>query len=206
MCLCAAIANIYLEYMYKQNGQDLLIQNFQLYCYGTIFNLILFYSLPGPNGNDDKDLLAGFDIYVWIIVLFNSFTGIIISLILKYFDNITNMWAHSGALVMTAIISRILFDTTISRSFVYGAIIVSLCAYIYHTAGHLNLSNTTRNNSAISSASNASQDYETVEMQAPRIDLVLEDSDKEEDQQEVVSKKVTTKRSGTSLVDIRNLK
>ena len=116
MALCSSFANIYLEHVYKTAGGVLLHQNLQLYLYGTVFNLVGF--VLATNGAYGGDFAIGaarhgnlqgvgfFDGYsplVWLVVIFNALTGIVISLILKYTDNITNVWAHAAGKIYSSI-------------------------------------------------------------------------------------------------------
>eukprot|EP00455_Lapot_gusevi_P022626 TRINITY_DN2356_c0_g1_i5.p1 TRINITY_DN2356_c0_g1~~TRINITY_DN2356_c0_g1_i5.p1 ORF type:complete len:218 (+),score=63.17 TRINITY_DN2356_c0_g1_i5:47-700(+) len=82
-------------------------------------------------------LLTGFSPLLWVMIFLVALTGISIAFILKYSDNITNVWVHAAALLLTAVISALLFSFKITLPFICGCVIVTLCAYIYHASGHL---------------------------------------------------------------------
>ena len=137
---CSSFANVSLEYMYKKVGEDLFLQILQLHFFGLLFNLILFFLAPilGLASSSTLSFFEGFDLYVWLIVLFNSLTGLSVSFVLKYAGNITNVWIHTASLLVTSTSCYFLFANPITRSFICGSVIVTLCAYIYYSAEGIN--------------------------------------------------------------------
>lgn len=95
MTACSSVANIALEHLYKTHRQHMLLQQFQLYLYGVALNLacLLAYDY---HTIATEGVLRGFNAFVWAVVAASSFTGIAVSFVLKYSDNIGNVFAHAG--------------------------------------------------------------------------------------------------------------
>jgi hypothetical protein len=109
MTACSSVANIALEHLYKTHRQHMLLQQFQLYLYGVALNfacLIAYdYHTIAAEG-----VLRGFNVFVWAVVAASSCTGIAVSFVLKYSDNIGNVFAHAGGALREGILFLELFD------------------------------------------------------------------------------------------------
>ena len=101
MTACSSVANIALEHLYKTRRQDMMLQQFQLYLYGVALNLacLLAYDFHTIS---TEGVLRGFNAFVWAVVAASSCTGIAVSFVLKYSDNIGNVFAHAGGAFSTS--------------------------------------------------------------------------------------------------------
>uniref|UniRef100_A0A915E4B2 UDP-galactose transporter n=1 Tax=Ditylenchus dipsaci TaxID=166011 RepID=A0A915E4B2_9BILA len=73
----------------------------------------------------------GFDALVWFMTFSNSAGGLLISVVIKYADNILKAYAQSMAIVGAAIGSWIIFDFVPNQLFVLGTALVILSIYLY---------------------------------------------------------------------------
>jgi len=138
-CFLSAFAGVYTEYLFKKrSGDSLYLQNLQLYFYGMFFNglvLFLFYS------SDVRRLgivqLAGSDWVTVLLVLNQALTGLAISAIVKFADNISKIYAHSLSLVLTMTISSIIQQTLPSMQLIFGSMIVTISVWLYYSASEM---------------------------------------------------------------------
>ncbi|KAI4367335.1 hypothetical protein MLD38_023083 [Melastoma candidum] len=92
MALLSGFAGVYTEAIIKKRpSRNINVQNFWLYIFGMIFNIIAILV---------QDFSA---------VLNN---GIAVSMVMKYADNIVKVYSTSVAMLLTAVVSVFLFDFT----------------------------------------------------------------------------------------------
>ncbi|KHN86660.1 UDP-galactose translocator [Toxocara canis] len=130
MCFTSAFAGVYLEKVLKQSSINIWMQNVRLSLLGIPMSAISVFV-------SDYDLVArgemfrGFDTLVWIMTITNSVGGLLISIVIKYADNILKAYAQSMAIVGAAIGSWIIFDFVPNLLFTFGALAVIISVYIY---------------------------------------------------------------------------
>ncbi len=78
-----------------------------------------------------KGFLFGYTTMVWIATLIHSVGGLIVALVVKYADNILKGFATSMAIVLSCIVSMILFDFQLSLLFTLGSSLVIFSIFVY---------------------------------------------------------------------------
>ncbi|KAK7100677.1 hypothetical protein V1264_023586 [Littorina saxatilis] len=132
MCLSSGCAGVYFEKILKASTQSLWAKNVQM----AVFSVIL--GLLGVVTNDwqkvqQHGFFQGYNTLTVIIVLQQAFLGLIISLVMKYADNILKGFASALSIIMTSFISYIfLHDLQPSCSFLNGSIIVMGAVLMYN--------------------------------------------------------------------------
>ncbi|URE36211.1 hypothetical protein MUK42_34436, partial [Musa troglodytarum] len=90
-CL-SALAGVYTEYLMKKNNDTLYWQNVQLYTFGAIFNMARLmmddFRVGLENGPWWQRLLNGYTVTTWLVVLNLGSSGLLVSWLMKYADNI----------------------------------------------------------------------------------------------------------------------
>ena len=76
-------------------------------------------------------MLQGFNIPVHINVLLHSVGGIIVSLVMKYSDNIVRNFANGAAVLLSTAGAVLFFQTKVGSLFLLGTGIVCASAYLY---------------------------------------------------------------------------
>ncbi|CAA2951689.1 CMP-sialic acid transporter 1 [Olea europaea subsp. europaea] len=93
-CL-SALAGVYTEFLMKKNNDSLYWQNVQLYTFGAIFNLAKLVFDDFRSGFDKglwwQRLFYGYSITTWMVVLNLGSTGLLVSWLMKYADNIVKV-------------------------------------------------------------------------------------------------------------------
>ncbi|VDM60467.1 unnamed protein product [Angiostrongylus costaricensis] len=130
MCFTSAFAGVYLEKVLKESKASVWVQNVRLALVGipiSIFSM-LFY-----DGEDirKEGFFRGWDMFVVFLTLTNSMGGLLISIVMKYADNILKAYAQSIAIVGAAIGSWLLFDFVPGLLFSLGTALVMVSIIVY---------------------------------------------------------------------------
>lgn len=133
-CL-SALAGVYTEFLMKKNNDSLYWQNVQLYTFGAIFNTVklLLDDFRGgfENGPWWQRLLDGYSITTWLVVLNLGSTGLLVSWLMKYADNIVKVYSTSMAMLLTMVLSVYLFNFKPTLQLFLGIIICMVSLHMY---------------------------------------------------------------------------
>ncbi|CAK9112211.1 UDP-N-acetylglucosamine transporter (Golgi UDP-GlcNAc transporter) (Solute carrier family 35 member A3) [Durusdinium trenchii] len=123
-CFTSGFAGVYFEKILKHGRKvSLYIRNIQLASFGVILGLI-------PCALHDYDRIAeggffqGYDKWVWAVILNQALGGLLVSLVMKYADNILKGFATSVAIIVATKLSSILLGTSVNNMFILGAFFV----------------------------------------------------------------------------------
>lgn len=131
-CLLSALGGIYTEKLMKGKAEDSIHwQNLQLYSWGIGFNLIGSIA-HAPDMFTRNTLFDGYNAWAVAGITNNTIMGLTISAILKYADNIARVYAHAIAMLITMVLSVLLFGTKPTMQLVLGIMVVTASAIQYH--------------------------------------------------------------------------
>lgn len=110
------------------------VQNSQLYLSGVIFNVIgiSIFEQDQVIGNGFFD---GYSFMTWLLIVNSAFSGISISFVFKYLDNMTRVFAQTAAMMVGLVLSVYLFDFIPTIGFISGFIVVCIAIYLYNVKG-----------------------------------------------------------------------
>ncbi|XP_050229849.1 CMP-sialic acid transporter 1 [Mercurialis annua] len=133
-CL-SALAGVYTEFLMKKNNDSLYWQNIQLYTFGVIFNMARLI-LDDVQGGFEKGpwwqrLLDGYSITTWLVVVNLGSTGLLVSWLMKYADNIVKVYSTSMAMLLTMVLSIYLFSFKPTVQLFLGIIICMMSLHMY---------------------------------------------------------------------------
>lgn len=131
----SALAGVYTEFLMKKNDDSLYWQNIQLYGFGVLFNFLRLW-LEGGWGKIWR-LFEGYDMITWLVVLNLGCTGLLVSWIMKYADNIVKVYATSMAMLLTMILSILLFHFKPTLQLFLGIMICTMSLQMYFTPPHM---------------------------------------------------------------------
>ncbi|XP_059634312.1 CMP-sialic acid transporter 1-like [Cornus florida] len=133
-CL-SALAGVYTEFLMKKNNDSLYWQNVQLYTFGAIFNMarLLADDFKGgfENGPWWQRIFNGYSITTWLVVFNLGSTGLLVSWLMKYADNIVKVYSTSMAMLMTMILSVFLFNFRPTMQLFLGIIVCMMSLHMY---------------------------------------------------------------------------
>lgn len=132
--LCAActsgFSGVYFEKILKGSTTSLWIRNVQM---GLPSVLVAFATVFLKDGAlvRTQGLLQGYNGTVWTVIWVQALGGLIVATVVKYADNVLKVFAASFSIVLSSVISAILFDFHPTSSFVVGATLVILATILY---------------------------------------------------------------------------
>ncbi|KAF5744149.1 hypothetical protein HS088_TW08G00745 [Tripterygium wilfordii] len=139
-CL-SALAGVYTEFLMKKNDDSLYWQNVQLYTFGVLFNMARL-SLDDFSGGFEKGpwwqrLFSGYSITTWLVVLNLGSTGLLVSWLMKYADNIIKVYSTSMAMLLTMVLSIYLFNFKPTLQLFLGIIICMMSLHMYFAPANM---------------------------------------------------------------------
>ncbi|CAA6667947.1 unnamed protein product [Spirodela intermedia] len=134
MALLSGFAGVYTEaIMKKRPSRNINVQNFWLYVFGMIFNVIAIF-VQDFDAVMNKGFFFGYSLITTLMILNHALSGIAVSFVMKYADNIVKVYSTSVAMLLTAIVSVFLFSFHLSLAFFLGSTVVSVAVYL-HSVG-----------------------------------------------------------------------
>uniref|UniRef100_A0A8R1DYX1 UDP-galactose transporter n=1 Tax=Caenorhabditis japonica TaxID=281687 RepID=A0A8R1DYX1_CAEJA len=130
MCFTSAFAGVYLEKVLKSSNSSIWVQNIRLSLIGLPISFISMWYYDW-NEISEQGAFRGWDIVVVCLTATNSIGGILISVVMKYADNILKAYAQSMAIIGAAVGSWILFDFAPGFLFLLGTAMVIASIIIY---------------------------------------------------------------------------
>ncbi|KAK3234901.1 CMP-sialic acid transporter [Cymbomonas tetramitiformis] len=132
MAFLSGAAGVYTELIMKKRPQrNVNVQNIYLYSFGILFNAfaLFIYDYDAVVG---KGFFHGFSPIVLLMILNHALSGIAVSLVMKYADNIVKVYSTSVAMILTTLVSIPLFGFTLTLPFVLGTSVVSVAVFLHY--------------------------------------------------------------------------
>ncbi|KAL7257350.1 hypothetical protein ACSBR1_003618 [Camellia fascicularis] len=108
---------------------------FMMLRFGVIFNMarLILDDFTGgfENGPWWQRLLNGYSITTWLVVLNLGSTGLLVSWLMKYADNIVKLYSTSMAMLLTMVLSIYLFNFKPTLQLFLGIIICMMSLHMY---------------------------------------------------------------------------
>ncbi|KAM3365205.1 hypothetical protein ACQJBY_015139 [Aegilops geniculata] len=134
MALLSGFAGVYTEAIIKKRpSRNINVQNFWLYIFGMLFNLVAI-CVQDFDAVMSKGFFHGYSFITLLMILNHALSGIAVSMVMKYADNIVKVYSTSVAMLLTAIVSVFLFGFNLSLAFFLGSTVVSISVYL-HSVG-----------------------------------------------------------------------
>ncbi|KAF7144206.1 hypothetical protein RHSIM_Rhsim05G0044700 [Rhododendron simsii] len=131
MALLSGFAGVYTEAIIKKRpSRNINVQNFWLYVFGMGFNAIAIL-VQDFDAVVNKGFFHGYSLITILMILNHALSGIAVSMVMKYADNIVKVYSTSVAMLLTAVVSVFLFGFHLSLAFFLGSTIVSVSVYLH---------------------------------------------------------------------------
>ncbi|UJR31388.1 hypothetical protein I4U23_018882 [Adineta vaga] len=134
-CTLSGFAGVYNEWILKKYySESLHKQNIYLYTYGTLLNLIPAVGIPLLTSKSlfKLDLFKGFSFYTWLIIATQALNGLFMSVVIKHSSNIIRLFIISFSLIVTTVLSVIVFDLTLNIYFFVSFAAMMSAVYLYY--------------------------------------------------------------------------
>lgn len=128
----SALAGVINEFLLKNVGKgansNLHIQNMKLYFFGIVINILAsLYTVTNIT-----QLFIGYNFLAFSISFMLAITGLAVSAAMKYANVIVKTFAASLAMVLTSVVSILLFNFTPTLTLWDGIIIIACALYSYN--------------------------------------------------------------------------
>eukprot|EP00899_Mesostigma_viride_P017924 jgi/Mesvir1/26132/Mv06846-RA.1 len=133
---CSSLASVYVEYLLKKNNDSIYWQNIQLYSFGIVFNLLhLIINDPwrylSPSFWTNFHIFDGYNGWTFAVLANFSLTGLLVSWIMKFADNIVKAYSISMEMLSTMLFSYLLFGTHPTPQLLVAICIVAISIQLY---------------------------------------------------------------------------
>ncbi|KAG0473898.1 hypothetical protein HPP92_015755 [Vanilla planifolia] len=131
IALLSGFAGVYTEAIIKKRpSRNINVQNFWLYIFGMLFNMIAIF-IQDFDAVANNGFFHGYSFITVCMILNHALSGIAVSMVMKFADNIVKVYATSVAMLLTAIVSVFLFGFQLSLAFFLGTTVVSVSVYLH---------------------------------------------------------------------------
>jgi len=134
-CFCSGFAGVYFEKLLKGSGAkseaSLWMKNFQMYFFSTPLAFVVLLLKEGEEVFS-KGFYYGYNNSVCFLLGFQVLGGLVVSLVMKYTDNIVKNFATAISILLAAVGSYLVFGTYIGGFFFIGLILVIGATYTYN--------------------------------------------------------------------------
>lgn len=130
-CVSSGFAGVYTEKILKHGRVvSLFTRNMQLAVFGIILGLL------GVIMNDAVDVFehgffSGYTPIVWLVVIVQAAGGLMIAVVMKYADNILKGFATSISIILSSVLSSLLFGFSLTLQFVAGTTVVIGAVFLF---------------------------------------------------------------------------
>jgi drug/metabolite transporter (DMT)-like permease len=161
-CSLAGLAGVYSEKMLKDTHRSFHVTNTLLFAWGIFFNAIVFIREEAPvahqmselseNEYDDDvespfataygrfaGLFMGYNGWTVAIMLNQAFTGLVLSLVMKYLDNIVKLFMVACSLLFTTFWAAHAMGFNVHLTFYLACLCVIIAIELYNLAPHLSV-------------------------------------------------------------------
>lgn len=128
----SGLSGVYNEYLLKRNLSDsFFLQNFYLYSFGCGFNALGFLIEKKYRNDGLFDFFKGFNFFTFLIILTQVLNGFFMSIVMKYSSNITRLFIISSSVILTTILSILVFSLQINIFFYISFFVIMIALYFY---------------------------------------------------------------------------
>lgn len=134
-CTLSGLAGVYNEWILKKYySESLHLQNIYLYTYGTLLNMVPAIGIPLLTSQSfyQLNLFKGFSIYTWLIIITQAINGLFMSVVIKHTSNIIRLFVISFSLIVTTVLSVIIFDLALNVYFFASFISMMFALWLYY--------------------------------------------------------------------------
>jgi solute carrier family 35 (UDP-sugar transporter), member A1/2/3 len=132
--LCAActsgFSGVYFEKILKGSHTSLWIRNVQMGLPSVVIAYLTIYA-KDSEAVAKYGMLGGYTTIVWTVVTVQAVGGLIVATVVKYADNVLKVFATSFSIIISCIISAVLFDFHPTGTFIVGTGLVVLATVMY---------------------------------------------------------------------------
>ncbi|KAG2428541.1 hypothetical protein HYH02_014345 [Chlamydomonas schloesseri] len=131
-----AAASVYNEFALKKHmDTSVHLQNFFLYFYGALFNLLFLGVTALREKQSLGQMFQGLSLITYLLIANNAAQGVLSSFFYKFADTILKKYSSTIATIWTALLSFALFGHALTINFFLGVSIVFVSMHQFFTFG-----------------------------------------------------------------------
>ena len=134
--LCSGFAGVYFEKILKREasgGASIWVRNIQLGMFGLVLGVVAMLTKDGEKIRA-QGVFFGYTPLVWMVVVMQAFGGLLVAVVVKNANSILKGFATSLAIILSCVVSLVVFDFVLSVQFVVGTCFVMVAVYLYGRA------------------------------------------------------------------------
>jgi UDP-sugar transporter A1/2/3 len=132
--LCAActsgFSGVYFEKILKGSNESVFVRNIQMGIPSMIIAWMTCY-INDYGTISQYGFFVGYNVHVWAVIIVQAVGGLIVAVVVKYADNVLKVFASSFSILLSCLISAIMFDFRPNGLFLVGAGLVCLSTVLY---------------------------------------------------------------------------
>lgn len=130
-CCLSGFAGVYFEKILKDTSHvSLWIRNIQLSVVALPIGMIQMICFD--QGVAENGLFYGFTPLTWVCIVLQVQGGLLVAVVVKFANNILKGFATSLAILISTVVSILLFDFNLTPSFLFGASLVIASVMMYN--------------------------------------------------------------------------
>ena len=136
MAILSGFAGVYTELILKSGGakRNVNAQNVYLYAFGVLFNVFAIFAYD-YDAVIRRGYFHGYTFLVAVMIANHAASGIAVSLVMKFANNIVKVYSTSVAMILTTLVSIPLFGFELTVPFVLGTAVVSVATFLHYESG-----------------------------------------------------------------------
>lgn len=130
-CCLSGFAGVYLEKILKGSGEvSLWIRNIQVASFAVPFGVIQVLTSDYEEVTS-KGFWYGYTSLTWFVILLQALGGLLVSVVMKYSDNILKGFSTSLSIIISSVASVYIFNFQLTGQFILGASLVIASIFLY---------------------------------------------------------------------------
>jgi solute carrier family 35 (UDP-sugar transporter), member A1/2/3 len=126
----SGFAGVWFEKILKGSRTSLWVRNVQMGLPSTVIAYVTVFA-KDAGAVHASGFLQGYNRVVWTVVAVQAVGGLVVAVVVKYADNVLKVFATSFSIVVSCVISAVLFDFRPNAAFVLGAGLVVAATVMY---------------------------------------------------------------------------
>eukprot|EP00899_Mesostigma_viride_P013910 jgi/Mesvir1/2251/Mv11539-RA.4 len=132
MAILSGAAGVYTELIIKKRPQrNINVQNVYLYVFGIFFNVLAIF-MQDSDQVIERGFFYGYTATTFVMICNHAMSGIAVSMVMKFADNIVKVYSTSVAMLLTTLIAIPLFGFKLTLPFVLGTSVVSVAVFLHY--------------------------------------------------------------------------
>ncbi|XP_041049451.1 probable UDP-sugar transporter protein SLC35A4 [Carcharodon carcharias] len=126
-CSISGLSAVYTEWALKSQPLPLNLQNLFLYTFGVAVN-----SITHAASSPVSSFFEGYSAWVAVIIATQALNGLLMSIVMKYNNNITRLFIISCSMLVNAILSVLLFNLQLTPLFIVAVGLICTAIHLYY--------------------------------------------------------------------------